>query len=189
MVRPGYFYFTYHTVRFSIPVPYIYTVWVPGYKLWGTIPIPGHHEPRIGIRWVTKSYRIPIPHYVPPKIGIYYTYLRVPDLIPTVHAASTMNNSEQFSNRSIPSIGGGHYEFNWNKITGPFLGLSAVLYGYQTAIQYGASAPTPKGKKEKLNRGIFLIDRGRAILNEAWYDPLYIWIPNYRSNNMVLRAS
>lgn len=77
-------------MRFSIPVPYIYTVWVPGYKLWGTIPIPGHQEPRIGIRWVTKSFRISIPHYVPPKIGIYYTYLRVPDLIPRLSPSKTV---------------------------------------------------------------------------------------------------
>lgn len=71
---PGYWYYTYYTVRYSVPVPYIYNVWVPGYKLWGVIPIPGHYEPRIGIRWFTRSYRIPIPHYVPPRKVTYYTY-------------------------------------------------------------------------------------------------------------------
>lgn len=93
MVRPGYWYYTYYTVRVSYPVPYLYNVWVPGYKLWGFIPIPGHNELRLGIRWVTSSYRIPIPHYVPPKIGVYYTYIRTPDLpvirLPSLSSSKT----------------------------------------------------------------------------------------------------
>lgn len=87
VVRPGYWYYTYHYVSFSLPVPYIYNVWVSPNKFLGFINIPGHWEPRIGIRWVTRGYYIPIPHYVPPKIGLYYTYIRTPDLIPNLSSS------------------------------------------------------------------------------------------------------
>jgi len=71
---PGYIYYTYHYVSFTVTVPYFYTVWVPSYKLWGLIPIPGHNELRIGIRTVNYGYWIPIPHIVLPHKVTYYTY-------------------------------------------------------------------------------------------------------------------
>jgi parallel beta-helix repeat protein len=76
---PGYIYYTYHYVSFNVTVPYFYTVWVPGYKLWGVIPIPGHHELRIGIRTVNYGFWVRIPHIVFPRKVTYYTYQYVPD--------------------------------------------------------------------------------------------------------------
>jgi hypothetical protein len=73
---PGYIYYTYHYVSFTVTVPYFYTVWVPSYKLWGLIPIPGHNELRIGICTVNYGYWIPIPHIVlPHKVTLLHISL------------------------------------------------------------------------------------------------------------------
>lgn len=63
---PGYFYIAgYRWVGTTISVPYVYWVWVPSYKLWGCIPIPGHYEPRIGWRTIKIGANVPIIKYKP----------------------------------------------------------------------------------------------------------------------------
>ncbi len=76
---PGYVYYTYYKLRISFKLPYVYLAWVPPYKLWGWIPIPGHFEPRLGWYQVNIERTIRIPHYQPPRKVTYYTYEKVYD--------------------------------------------------------------------------------------------------------------
>ena len=45
---PSYYKISYRWVSFSFSVPYVYFKWVPSYKMFGWLRIPGHYEPRIG---------------------------------------------------------------------------------------------------------------------------------------------
>lgn len=42
-------------------------------------------------------------------------------------------------------------------------------------------------RNENSDLGMFMVGKRWAMMDTAWYDPWYIWIPNYR--NKVLRAS
>lgn len=77
---PGYVYFTYRWVGIRISVPYLAFRWVPPYRLWGWLTIPGHIQPYIAWRTIRVGMWVPIPHYVPPRKVTYYTYISVPDI-------------------------------------------------------------------------------------------------------------
>ncbi len=76
---PGYYYPTVRWVTRSFSYPTIRFRWVPGYLLWGWIPIPGHFEPYIA--WQRASIRVPVivRRYHPGRKIVYYTYRRVSD--------------------------------------------------------------------------------------------------------------
>lgn len=78
--EPGYVYYTYRWVGFTVSIPYLYLQWVPGHYLWGGwLPLPGHFEIRRGVYTKTIGRWIRIPHYVPPRKKTYYTYEKVYD--------------------------------------------------------------------------------------------------------------
>lgn len=76
---PGYCYLTYKWIDTSFWVLYPYWVYVPGYYLWGFIPIPGHYELRIGWHRLSCGFWIPQIHYVPGRYITYYTRTKVLD--------------------------------------------------------------------------------------------------------------
>ncbi|RJS48160.1 MAG: hypothetical protein CIT03_09480, partial [Methanobacterium sp.] len=77
---PGFYYPTLQWVNRIIYYPVIKFRWVPGYRLFGRIPIPGHFKPYIKL----EKLIIPVPKIVwkwkPPEKRTYYTYKRVPDI-------------------------------------------------------------------------------------------------------------
>ncbi len=70
---PGFYYPTIEWRSFSYPVPVLKWKWVPPYKLFGIIPIPGHTEPYITLEWRTGSYPVVVWRYRPPQRFVYYT--------------------------------------------------------------------------------------------------------------------
>lgn len=70
---PGFYYPTIEWRSFSYPVPVLKWKWVPPYKLFGIIPIPGHTEPYITLEWRTGSYPVVVWRYQPPQRFVYYT--------------------------------------------------------------------------------------------------------------------
>lgn len=70
---PGFYYPTIQWRSFSYPVPVLKWKWVPPYKLFGIIPIPGHTEPYITLEWRTGSYPVVVWKYRPPQRFVYYT--------------------------------------------------------------------------------------------------------------------
>jgi len=108
----GYYYPTIQWVTRSFSYPTIRFRWVPGYLLWGWIPIPGHFEPYIA--WQRASIRVPtiVWRYHPGRKITYYTYTRVNDApnVPIVHAAyyspsngTTTGGSQLVANHQVYS--------------------------------------------------------------------------------------
>ena len=71
---PGYYKISYRWVGFSFSVPYVYFKWVPSYKMFGWLRIPGHYEPRIGWKRIYTGFWLPVIKYVKPRKVTYYTY-------------------------------------------------------------------------------------------------------------------
>lgn len=170
-IIPGYWYYTYHRVSYTVSVPYVYSVWVPGYKLWGVIPIPGHYEPRIGWRKVTLGYTIRIPHYVPPKIRVYYTYIRTPDIpvirIPGLSSPKTssktvvVNAAGLVSNKTFAERLADGEDMN-----GPDVGNRPTGLIYFSDMTPGQQAKARKQQQlaENLLKGIFLTSVGVGMV-------------------------
>ena len=71
---PGYYKISYRWVGFSFSVPYVYFKWVPSYKMFGWLRIPGHYEPRIGWKRIYTGFWLLVIKYVKPRKVTYYTY-------------------------------------------------------------------------------------------------------------------
>jgi len=147
--EPGYVYYTYRWVGFTVSIPYLYLQWVPGHYLWGGwLPLPGHFELRRGVYTKTIGRWIRIPHYVPPRKKTYYTYEKVYEL-----------NKEIIGRRALDVVvmGGGSFLVGISVIGDAATGGIGTVPAYFVAYS-----------------GIGIITAGAADLMMNWNEPLWI---------------
>lgn len=135
----GYVFYTYIKINIRITIPSISLKWVPSYKLWGWLYIPGHYELRFGWKVINIGISIRIYHYVPPRKITYYTYKRVSDAndIPVYFAYNTnMNQAVKRIQYGGWKIVGGMAAITLGGPGGWILGAGAIWEGMNEYSQH-----------------------------------------------------